>query len=102
MWSIGVADKKARFVAFETLIKCLKAKKYSFFAVSNIFITLILLCHVAYISRHRKYWRELNLAVGSQITIANILSDLNWRFGTGSPYIYMRVRNFGRFILAVA
>ena len=25
----------------------------------------------------RKYWRELNLAVGSQIAILNILADLN-------------------------
>ena len=34
------------------------------------------------------YWRELNLAVGFQIAIANILADLNWQFGTGSPYVY--------------
>ena len=25
----------------------------------------------------RKYWRELNLVVGSQIAIANVLADLN-------------------------
>ena len=30
--------------------------------------------HVLY---NRKYWRELNLAVGPQIAIAKILADLN-------------------------
>ena len=43
-----------------------------------------------------KYWWELNLAVGSQIAISNLLAGLNlWRFSTGSLYVYMRVRNFG-------
>ena len=37
----------------------------------------------------QKYWQELNLAVGSQIIILNILADLNWWFGTGSLYVYM-------------
>ena len=46
----------------------------------------------------RKYWRELNLVVGPQIAILNVLADLIWQFSMGSPYVYtcMRVRNFGR------
>ena len=47
----------------------------------------------------RKYWRELNLAVGLQMAIAKkYWWILIWQFGTGSPYVYyMRVRNFGGF-----
>ena len=33
--------------------------------------------HHHYIPYSRKYWRELNLAVGSQIAISNVLADLN-------------------------
>ena len=32
---------------------------------------------LTYIPYSRKYWRELNLAVGPQIAIAKILADLN-------------------------
>ena len=37
----------------------------------------------------RKYWWQLNLAVGSQIAILNVLADQVkfWRFGMGSPYV---------------
>ena len=45
----------------------------------------------------RKYWRELNLAVGSQMAIAKALADFNLAVRYGSPYVYMRVRNFGGF-----
>ena len=47
----------------------------------------------------RKYWQELNLAIGPKSAIAKILAGL--RFGTGSPHVYtcMQVRNFN---LAVA
>ena len=42
----------------------------------------------------RKYWWELNSAVGSQIAIANELVDLNLVVQYG---IAMQVRNFGGF-----
>ena len=49
----------------------------------------------------RKYWREIvNLAVGSQIAVANILADLAVRYRI--TIVYMRVRNFDGFSLAVA
>ena len=34
-------------------------------------------CIIYNILYSRKYWRELNLAVGSQIAILNVLADLN-------------------------
>ena len=37
----------------------------------------------------RKYWWELNLAVGSQMAIAKALADFNSAARYGSPYIYM-------------
>ena len=50
----------------------------------------------------RKYWQELNLAVGPKIAIAKMLADLNWLFGKGLTYVYMQVRNISGFNLAVA
>ena len=44
-----------------------------------------------------KYWWESNLAVEPKIAIARILADLNLAIGTGSPYVYMQVGNFGGF-----
>ena len=39
----------------------------------------------------------LNLAAGSQWPLQKGWQFLIWRFGMGSPYVYMRVRNFGGF-----
>ena len=33
--------------------------------------------HMYNVPYSRKYWRELNLAIGPQITIVKILADLN-------------------------
>ena len=43
--------------------------------------------------------QELNLAVGSQITIANVLVDLNLAVRYGIAIRIMQVRNFWRFLI---
>ena len=50
----------------------------------------------------RKYWRELNLAVGSQIAIANVLADLNLAVRYGIAIRIYASKKFWRINLAVA
>ena len=59
--------------------------------------------HYYYILYSWKYWRELNLAVGSQIAIANILVDLNLvvRYGI-AIHMYVSKNFLVDFNLAVA
>ena len=47
-----------------------------------------------------KYWRELNLAVGSQIAITNILADLNLAVWYGITIrIYVSAEKFWRILI---
>ena len=57
----------------------------------------------AHIPYSRKYWRELNLAVGPQIAIAKILADLNLavRYGIATCII-CKYEILAHFNLAVA
>ena len=51
-------------------------------------------CSTVILQYSQKYWRELNLAVGSQIAILNVLADLNLAV---RYRIAIRIYNFGRF-----
>ena len=56
--------------------------------------------HVSYeVLYGRKYWRELNLAVGSQITIANVLADLNLAVRYGIAIRIYASKKFWRIII---
>ena len=48
---------------------------------------------------HRYDAWELNLAVEPKIAIARILADLNWRFGTGTPYVFYASRKFWQILI---
>ena len=51
----------------------------------NLIVLSILICYdtVHYIPYSRKYWRELNLTVGSQMAIAKVLADSNLAVRSG-------------------
>ena len=52
---------------------------YNFIGCSN-----LNLCHILY---SRKYWQQLNLAVGPKIAIAKILADLNFSVRDRHMYV---------------
>ena len=47
----------------------------------------------------RKYWRELNLAVGSQIAILNVLADLNLAVQYGIATCIYASKKFWRILI---
>ena len=53
----------------------------------------------SYIPYSRKYWRELNLAVGSPIAIANILADLNLAVRYGIAIHIYASKKFWRILI---